>query len=321
MKPITPIEAFQEGQKIQGFYLCTEKHVRHTRTGELFLDLTLRDRTGVIHAKIWDKVSQFNERFSSGDPVVVAGVVETFQERPQLVVKRINRASVQYYGRYGYDPALLVPTAPREPKAMWKEIVQSIRTIQNRHLRNLVARIYRENKERLFIAPASVTMHHNYRSGFLEHTLSMAQIGKQIAGHYGVNVDLLLAGIFLHDIGKLREITTGFQAEYTDEGHFLGHIIMGRDMVRETAQTMQDFPPKLLVMLEHMILSHQGHYEWQSPKQPAFKEALLLHLIDFMDARMNLMEKAISEDQNEGNWTDRKNIFRIPLFKGGHEAE
>jgi 3'-5' exoribonuclease len=321
MKPITPIEAFQEGQKVQGFYLCTEKHVRHTRTGDLFLDLTLRDRTGVIHAKIWDKVSQFNERFTSGDPVVVAGVVETFQDRLQLVIKRINRASVQYYGRYGYDPALLVPTAPRDAKGMWKEIVQFIRAIKNRHLRNLVARIYRENKERLLIAPASVSMHHNYRSGFLEHTLTMAHIGKQIATHYDVDVDLLLAGIFLHDIGKLREISTGFQAEYTDEGHFLGHIVIGRDIVRETAQAIQGFPPNLLMMLEHMLLSHQGHYEWQSPRQPAFKEALLLHLIDYMDAKMNLMEKAIDEDQNEGSWTDRKNIFRIPLYKGGHETE
>jgi 3'-5' exoribonuclease len=316
MKPITPIGKFKEGEVVQGFYLCVEKHLRHTRTGEPFLDLVLRDRTGQIPAKIWNRVKDWGAKFAKGDPVAAAGKVELFQDRLQLVVKRINRATKRSYGRYGFDPALLVPTAEQDPKKMWRELWNIIRKIRHSHLRNLVALIYRRYKTQLMVYPASVAMHHNYRSGFLEHVLSMAQVGLVLGDHYQVDRDLLLAGILLHDIGKLREIAPGYEADYTDEGNFIGHIVAGRDMVREAIAEMKSFPEELQLKLEHMILSHQGQYEWQSPKKPAFKEALLLHLIDNLDAKMNLLTQALRDDREEGAWTDRRNYFRIPLYKG-----
>ncbi|NOZ03936.1 MAG: HD domain-containing protein [FCB group bacterium] len=321
MKPITPINKFKDGDSIQGFFLCVEKHPRYTRAGDLYLDLVLRDRTGQIAAKIWDKVASLSAKFSAGDPVAVAGEVESFQDRLQLIVKRINRATVQSYGRYGYDPALIVPAAEQDPKEMWKEIKASIRKIRDPHLRSLVTLIYRQNKKQLLTHPASVKMHHNYRSGFLEHVLSMARVGLAVAPLYHVNQDLLLAGIFLHDIGKLREITPGYEFSYTDEGNFLGHIVISRDMILKGIEELKSFPAELGIKLEHMILAHQGQYEWQSPKKPAFKEALLLHLIDNLDAKMNLMDRALKEDQEEGNWTARRNYFRIPLFKGNTDHQ
>ena len=164
-------------------------------------------------------------------------------------------------------------------------------------------------------------MHHNYRSGLLEHTLSMIKIGESLAVHYNVDKDLLMTGIFLHDIGKVKEITSEFEATYSDEGNLIGHIVLGRDIAVKAAEKIKDFPPELLQKVEHLILSHQGLYEWQSPKKPKFKEALLLHLIDNLDAKMNLMEKTIEEDVEEGKWTSRRNYFRIPLLKNNAEKE
>ncbi len=315
MKAITQINEFKEGDDIRGFFLCVEKHLRNTRSGDLYLDLVLRDRTGQITAKLWKEVSEYHDKFSAGDAVVVAGQVDVYLDMLQLNVKKINVASVQSYGRYGYDPALIVPSAKSDAKQMWKELTSYIKKINNKYLKILVTSIYKEYKPKLLTHPASVIMHHNYRSGLLEHTLSMAQIGIPLAKHYKIDADLLMTGIFLHDIGKVKEITSELEASYSDEGNLIGHIVLGRDIAIEAANKIKDFPPDLLQKVEHLILSHQGQYEWQSPKKPKLREALLLHLIDNMDAKINLMEKAIDEDIEEGKWTSRRNYFRVPILK------
>jgi 3'-5' exoribonuclease len=181
--------------------------------------------------------------------------------------------------------------------------------------------IYQENKKKLLTHPASVSIHHNYRSGYLEHILSMAKIGEKLAPHYVVNKSLLLSGIMLHDIGKIQEITSDMEALFTDEGHFIGHIVIGRDMVIRSAGKMKGFPKDLLLKLEHIILSHQGRYEWQSPRIPKIAEALLVHLIDNLDAKMNIMKYTILEDIEEGSWTSGRNIFHTPLFKEDNGSE
>ena len=321
MKPITQISSFKEGTSIQGFYLCVEKHLRYTRAGDLYLDLILRDNSGTVPAKIWDKVDEFNEKFSAGNPVAIKGNIESFKDRLQLVIKKINIASVKNYGRYGFDPSLIVPTSPYNPNKMWKRVVQIIGKMKNPFLKKIVSNIFREHKDKLLIHPASVMMHHNYRSGFLEHILSMAKIAEKLTPIYKLDQDLVMAGVLLHDIGKLTEISSSLEAEYTDEGNFIGHIVIGRDMVREACAKIKGFPKILQQQLEHIILSHQGKFEWQSPKQPSFEEALLVHFIDNMDAKMNLMKLALEEDQQDGKWTDRKNIFRTALYKGIDESK
>ncbi|MBT5114840.1 MAG: HD domain-containing protein [Candidatus Marinimicrobia bacterium] len=315
MKKLSSIENFKEGDSIQGFYLCVQKHIRHTRSGDLYLDLELRDISGHISGKIWDTVSELNEKFEAGDAVVVSGDVESFMDRPQLVVRKINKATVQHYSRYGFDPAHIVPTSKKDPIKMWNEIEDIINGMKNEYLQSLVATIYKSNKKQLMIHPASVKMHHNFRSGFLEHILTMAQIAKKISPLYSVDLDLVLAGVLLHDIGKLKEINSEYEAEYTDEGNLIGHIVIGRDMVLSAINKIRKFPEDLSQKMEHIILSHQGKYEWQSPKMPSFPEALLVHMIDIMDAKMNLMDIAYTEDQEPGKFTNRHNYFRIPLLK------
>ncbi len=315
MKKLTTIDQFTEGAQIQGFFLCAEKHIRESRLHELYIDCILRDRTGQVPAKIWEKVELFDEKFNQGDPVAVSGRVETYQNHLQLIVRKINRASVQYYGRYGYDPALIVPSSAQDQLEMWRTVVSHIKKIKNNYLRSLVSQLYKQNKDRILVHPGSITMHHNYRSGFLEHTVSMVRLGQTLARHYQVDQDLFMTGVFLHDIGKLREIQSGFDLEYTDQGHFIGHIVLGRDMVIATAENIKGFPKDILQKLEHIILSHQGRYEWQSPVTPKLKEALLLHYLDNMDAKLNLFDKALTEDKEKGNWTDRRNYFRANLYK------
>ena len=315
MKKLIPIEKFKEGDSIQGFYLCVQKHLRHTRSGDLYLDLELRDITGHISSKIWDDVAESTEKFEAGDAVVVSGDVESFMDRPQLVVRKINKATVQHYSRYGFDPALVVPSSKKDPEKMWLDMESLINGMKNKHLQTLVVNIYKANKKKLMIHPASVKMHHNFRSGFLEHILTMGEIAKKISPLYDVNRDLVLAGVFLHDIGKLIEINSEYEAEYTDEGNLIGHIVIGRDMVRDAIKKIRNFPEDLAQKMEHIILSHQGRYEWQSPKMPSFPEALLVHMIDVMDAKMNLMDIALNEDQEPGKFTNRHNYFRIPLLK------
>ena len=315
MKKLIPIEKFKEGDSIQGFYLCVQKHLRHTRSGDLYLDLELRDITGHISSKIWDDVAESTEKFEAGDAVVVSGDVESFMDRPQLVVRKINKATVQHYSRYGFDPALVVTSSKKDPEKMWLDMESLINGMKNKHLQTLVVNIYKANKKKLMIHPASVKMHHNFRSGFLEHILTMGEIAKKISPLYDVNRDLVLAGVFLHNIGKLIEINSEYEAEYTDEGNLIGHIVIGRDMVRDAIKKIRNFPEDLAQKMEHIILSHQGRYEWQSPKMPSFPEALLVHMIDVMDAKMNLMDIALNEDQEPGKFTNRHNYFRIPLLK------
>ncbi len=315
MKEITPVHKFKEGMTIQGFYLCVDKHLRHTRTGDLFIDLILRDKTGQIHGKIWDKVKYLNEKFNSGEAVVAKADVSSYHGRLQLEIKKISRASVQTHGRYGYDPTLIVPSSEKEPKGMWGELRELVKKIKNRRLKTLVTQIYKQNKESILVCPASLTSHYNYRSGLLECILSMSRIALDLTGRYNVDRDLLLAGVLLHDIGKVKELSCGLESEVTDEGNFIGHSVISRDMVKEVAGTIDGFPKNLLFKLEHMILAHRGHLEWRSSRKPNFPEALLLHQIHHLEKHMNLMKMALEQDEEDSDWTLRNNHLFIPLYK------
>ena len=315
MKEITPIHKFKEGMTIQGFYLCVDKHLRHTRTGDLFVDLVLRDKTGQIYGKVWNKVKSFNEKFSSGEAVVAKADVSSYQGRLQLDIKKIGRASVQTHGRYGYDPTLIVPSSDKDPMEMWGELLELVKKIKNRKLKKLVTQIYKENRDTIMVCPASLTSHYNYRSGLLECILSMCRVALDLAIRYNADRDLLLAGVLLHDIGKVKELSSGLESEVTDEGNFIGHSVLSRDMVKEVAGTMDGFPVDLLLKLEHMILAHRGQLEWRSSRKPNFPEALLLHQIHHLEKHMNLIKMALEQDEEDSDWTSRNNHLFIPFYK------
>ena len=315
MKKLRSIDTFIEGDKVQGFYLCVEKHLRYTRTGDLYIDIELRDNTGHISGKIWDNVSELNTKFDSGNAVVISGNVESFIDRLQLVVKKINKATVQHYGRYGFDPVNIVPASKKDPQKMWQEIELMINALKNKQLRKLVSNIYKTNKKKLMIHPGSIKMNHNYRSGLLEHILSMAKVAKKIIPLYDVDKDIVLAGVLLNDIGKLREINSEYESDYTYEGNLIGHKVISRDMIRESIARIKNFPEILAKKIEHILISDLGLDSFKNQKTPSFPEALLIHLIHLLDSKMSLMEISIEQDQDPGYFTNQYNYFRTPLLK------
>ena len=315
MKNIIPISKFKEGQVVQGFYLCLEKKLRHTRTGELYIDLVLRDRTGQVQAKIWNKVKEYDAKFSAGDAVAIKGSVEIFIDEFQLVVQRINKATLQRYSRYGFDPALIVPTSRFDEKKMWNEAIKTIRTIKNPHIKKLIYNIYISNKKKLLKHPSTILHQYSYRSGFLEQTLSLSKMGKFLANHYRLDGDLVLAGVFLFDIGKLEAIESNYKSNLSKAGNLLGHVALGRDIIISAAKKIRKFPAELLLQIEHIMLTQQSYYEGEKQISPMFKEALVVSMITSMDSRMSIMKKIIEEDKDNDDFTSQYNFFKTTIYK------
>ena len=315
MKKLIPINKFKEGAQIQGFYLCVEKNIKHTKSGELFIDLELKDITGRISGKIWSNVSQLNKKFESGNAVVISGHIEEYLERLQLVIKKINKATVQYYGRYGFDPAKIVTASKKNPQKMYNNIIQLIRELRNQQLQKLIMMIYKDERKKILIHPASVKLSFNFRSGFLEHVLNMTQIVKKIAHLYSVDKELVMAGILLIKIGVLRGIKSGYDNNYTEEGNLVGNAVLSRDIFIESANKIKNFPLHLKIKLEHIILSHENNFNSIKPYRPSFPEALLVHFIHKLDFNMELMEQIISEDVKDSEFTVPQNYFNLPILK------
>ena len=311
---LTRIADFKLGRSVQGFYLCKEKHFRYTRNGDLFLDMVLTDATGKFPGKMWELVDDFNHRFYSGDPVAVKGKIGEFNDQLQLTVTQINLASDGQYGKYGFSPEILLKSVEEPIDELWKRMINILGNLKP-PFKGLVTTIFDLYKKKIQTMPASIHHHHPVRGGFLKHLVTTAEIALENIRHYpSLDRDLALAGILLHDIGKVKSINDDLVPDHTDEGKLIGHIVLGRDIVIETAGAMKKIPEDILIKLEHIILSHQGSSEKGSVTAPKFPEALFVHYIDELDGRMNQMLNAIEDDPNL-SWTDRHNLFRHELYK------
>ena len=315
MKKLTQIGKFKEGFNVQGFYICIEKFIRTTKGGDLYIDLELRDLSGTIHGKIWHNISELSSKFDKGDAVAVSGIVEFYLETLQLKINKINKATRQYYGRYGFEPAKIVPSSKKDPYKMWKAVLNIIGEIKIEELKRLILLIYKENKNKIMIKPGSINSSYNFRSGFLEQTLVMAQIAKKIAPFYEINKDLVIGGVLLIKIGVIRQIKSGYISEYSKEGHLLGQTILGRDILNTAIKRLKNFPKDLKTKLEHVIISHENNYQPNTSYRPSFPEALFVHFIYKMNSNMKLMEQIIIDDSNESEFTNKHNFFRLPIFK------
>jgi len=199
---------------------------------------------------------------------------------------------------------------------MWKEVIKVVRSFKDPFLKKLCYNIYKNNKEKLLIYPATLSMNHNYRSGLLEHILSMSRSALTLARLYKLDRDLILTGILVHDIGKLREINYDYESTLTKDGNLIGHLVISRDIVLEEANKIKKFPKGLLIKIEHIILSHQAKYNWNNSIKPAFKEALLVQSIKLMDGQLNVMDITFNEDRESGEFTNHFNYFKTHLYKG-----
>jgi 3'-5' exoribonuclease len=273
-----------EDQSVTAFFAASLKSLRDKKDGGKYLALVLTDRTGSMEARMWDDAAEASPDFEQGDIVKVKAQVCRYQERLQMKVERI-RAAID--GEY--DPADYLPATSKNIDALWAELNAYIDSFRDLHLQALL-RAFLDDPEiaaALRQAPAAKAMHHAWLGGLLEHVLSLMGVCDLAAKHYPeVHRDLLLTGAALHDIGKLHELTWKKSFEYTIEGQLLGHITIGLGMIEKKLETLPDFPPRLRVLVEHIVLSHHGRYEFGSPKLPMLPEAILLHYLDDMDAKM-----------------------------------
>lgn len=309
------IAELEESQKVVDFFLVRDKQVRLKRSGEEYLSLVLQDRTGAVNAVCWDDVAALKESFSVGDIVKVEGIVGIYNEELQLTLRRLRPAE-ERDKEEGLEPSRFFPETEGDVEAMWGELLDHVAEVAHPALRTLLERLCDENKEALKTYPGAVQIHHPVLGGFLEHTLSVLKSCLYFAAKYpDLDRDLLVAGAVCHDIGKLRELAIHPSFSYTEEGHLIGHILIGRDMVRDIARTIDDFPKELLLKLEHLIISHQGEPEYGSPKVPMTPEALILHFADNIDAKLDIMRRHLEEDTTEGPFTAWHRILGRRLYK------
>ncbi|MDD3806949.1 MAG: HD domain-containing protein [Candidatus Marinimicrobia bacterium] len=315
------VEEFVANSAIVSVLIIREMALRRTREGKPYLDLVLGDKTGRISAKVWDHGEELAKILKVGIPVGVRGQCEEYMGLPQLIVHSIKPLSSKDLNEIGISWDQFFPTTEKDKELMWQALLDAIDTMEDSWLKELTLRLYKENEEKIKTHPASLKFHHAYVGGFLEHVYTMLMIAEAAATIYPVSRDLLISGIILHDIGKLEELKGFPDNYYTDEGNLLGHTIQGFSMVRDKIREIDGFPATTARKLEHIIVAHQGEYEYQAPKKPAFPEALLVHYIDEMDARMNIMKQICEEDFSEGIWTNNRNYFRIPIMKPEEEDE
>jgi 3'-5' exoribonuclease len=296
------VSELKPDQTINAPFLVHLKDVRQKKTGDPYLSLTLADRTGELDAKMWDNAAEVLDTFDRDDFIKVKGLVQVFQNRLQLTIHKLQRLADSDVAFADYFPA-----SKRDPADMERELLGLIAAVTNPYLKSLLDSIFSDPRimAAYRIAPAAKSIHHAYLSGLIEHVLSMASIARFTAAHYSnIDSDLLMTGVLLHDVGKIQELVYTRTFGYSDEGQLIGHIVMGVKMLDEKARAIPGFPPKLLTLVEHLILSHHGTLEFGSPKVPLFPEALLLHHLDNLDSKMEAMRQTIDRDQRiEGVWT------------------
>lgn len=285
-----------ENQAVTAFFAVTLKQVRSKKDGAPYFALTLCDRTGQLEARMWETAGA--GEFAAGDVVKLRGQVLRYQDRLQINIERIRKALPNEYELGDY-----VPKTIRDVEELWAELNGYVSSFTNPHLRSLL-RTFLDDPDiatALKDAPAAKSMHHAWIGGLLEHIVSLLGIAELAARHYQeVNRDLLLTGVVLHDIGKLHELRWGTSFDYTIEGQLVGHIVIGIRMIEQKLASLPDFPESLRVLVEHIVLSHHGKYEFGSPKLPMIPEAMLLHYLDDMDAKMQTMQNEFARAELQG---------------------
>jgi 3'-5' exoribonuclease len=306
--------AQQENKVVSACFLVTAKQVKEKKNGEPYLDLTLSDCSGHISAKMWDNAAHASERFEVNDVIRIKGVFNRYNGRFQFTIRVLESKLAENE----IDFADLLPKTTRDIDELWRELGEFMASIEEPHLRALVrafvddpeiARGYRN-------APAAKTLHHAFIGGLLEHVVSLCRSCDLMARNYPlVNRDLLLTGAFLHDIGKVRELSYSRSFAYTTEGQLLGHMVIELEMLHRKLEQAPDFPDDLRIAIEHLIISHHGQYDFGSPKLPMFPEALMLHYLDDLDSKMESMRAQIERDSElESEWTSYNSSLARPLL-------
>lgn len=313
------ITDLKEGQQLHDLFLVSKKNLAETKSGNPYLALTLMDRTGEIEARSWDNAARLDALTEVGRIIAVEGQVKPFRDQLQL-----NITGLQPVAEGSVDLAHFMPASRRNVSEMQAELAGLIDSVIDPGLRRLLAGLFQGALLQEFSrAPAAKMMHHACLGGLLEHTLSVAGLALKICEHYPrLDRDLLLAGALLHDLGKVREFSyASLPFDYTDQGRLIGHLVLGAEMVRRQAEGVPELAPARLDQVLHLILSHHGRHEFGSPCLPMTREAILLHHLDDMDAKMELIDRL--SEQVEGDtyrWSDYQRSLERFLYLRGHNA-
>ncbi len=304
----TYVNEIKENENVDSLFMVKEKSSGITKTGNTYLKLKLGDRSGEIEGRIWTSAEAFSESFAKDDFIHVKGKMTSFQEHLQL--------NVSYIERIGEEAILLsdfFPMTEKNIEGMFQSLIETSQQIKNPHLYQLLQLFWEDESfvKKFKMVPASKWVHHAYLGGLLEHTLSLSQLVLKNAIHYeGLNLDLLLTASILHDLGKVDELLYVRSFEYSDEGQLLGHIILGIEKVEDKIRQLIDFPRDISTLLKHLLISHHGQYIWGSPKKPMTLEAVMLHYLDDMDAKINGIQQFLKTQVPEGSkWSAYHRAF------------
>lgn len=290
----------RENQLVDTMFLVAQKNHGVTKGGNSYLTLKLIDRSGEIEARVWDRADDLARGFDKNDFVRVRGQATLYQGKIQIRVQDVLRVDESKVVAEDF-----LPRSANDPEAMLIELQGILRGIKNPHLLALAEACFGDEELMRLLkqAPGAKTIHHPYLSGLLEHTLSLLKLILKVVENYrGIDVDLLLIGGFLHDIGKVYEFNFERAFDYTDAGQLLGHLVMEVEMVTKKIDTVPGFPPELAILVKHLLVSHHGAYEFGSPKLPQTLEAVILHSLDDLDGKIQAIQ-TMPEKEPGSRWT------------------
>ncbi len=306
----------QENQTITEFFLVQLKSLRTTREGKPYLALRLGDRTGTVEARMWDEVDEVASEFDQSDVVKVEGTVENYRGEVQLKVRRLRRAKPDEVESVDF-----LPQTKEDVEALYAELLAIARGVANEHLRALLLSVLEDPElmPRLKRAPGAKTIHHAFIGGLLEHVVSLCRLSRLAAQNYPeIDLDLLLTGAVLHDLGKVYELSYERALDYTTEGNLLGHISIAQDILTGKMEAIPGFPERLRALVLHLLLSHHGRLEFGSPVTPKLREAVLLNFLDDIDSKMEAMRASLAAAdaaERESDWTDWNRALERPVLR------
>jgi 3'-5' exoribonuclease len=311
------VSGLKEGQVVASPFLVRQKEIRTSpRTGKSWLELDLSDSTGSIAAKMWDKYEAIAATFERDDVVIIRGRVKVYNGQREVTLEQIIPATER-----DYELADFLPHTKQDVEKLYQELQAAIGSLNNPWLKRLLASIADDPAiaVKLKRAPAAMVMHHAYLGGLLEHIVSLLGLARTVAARYPeLDLDLLLTGVVLHDIGKIDELRYERGIDYSTEGRLLGHISIGSRIVAEKMRAIPGFPAPLAVAVQHLILSHHGTHEFGSPALPQMREAVALNFLDDFDSKMASMRATLEageETAGQDEWTDRNPSLRRALLR------
>jgi 3'-5' exoribonuclease len=313
------------GDSVDEAFLVADKQLRANRQGNLYLHLELRDKTGTVGARLWNATENLARLFEPGDFLRVRGKTQVFQGSLQIILNHFDVVDPSQV-----EPDEFLPQSAQNVGKLMARLRELLLAMNNPQLRALVECFLMDDEfvARFTTAPAGIKNHHAYQGGLIEHVVALLNVADRISDLYPeIDRDLLLTGIFLHDVGKVEELTYDRAFAYSDSGQLVGHLVIGVEMLRDKAKQFEKlmgepFPAELLLRLKHMIVSHHGSYEFGSPKLPMTLEAVALHYLDNLDAKIHTFSREIREDPSrDSSWTPFQQSLGRRLFKGTVQSD